>query len=372
MTFDEVRPLDDRALRELLAGDDPVLRVYAIWALAMRGATEVVLEHAGDEPSAGVRRHLAIILAGAGEIDLVIALARHDPEAGVRTTAAALVCRLAAGGRVAWVVALEGLLDPSPEVKKAVLRELRGAPVGAIEGPVLRALDDPERDVRLEAVETALALLPADEVIPRLVAWQRAAPLAEARQLLERWASITGSPAVHAALRAAPPRTRVFAVRVLSATWDDVASLAEDPDPEVRAAVQRSFWTRLGTVPVARLVHWLDGDGTWRSAPRAISTRLAAGEAISDDLLAEVRDQAVREIAQIDAYLRREGVDPERPVLAEAPTDPSLPFDWERHDTLEWHVGERALLTDLLDRIATPSHRAGDPSAPSDGQMFRI
>ena len=368
MTFDDVRRLDDRALRELLAGGDAVLRVYAIWTLALRGATDLVIEHLDEEPSAGVRRHLAIILAGAGAIDLLVALARHDPEPGVRTTAAALVCRLAAGGRVPWAAALEGLDDASSEVRKAVLRELAGAPIDLVAEPILAAVDDPELDVALEAVETALALLPATVVAPRLVAKVSEAPPSEARALLERWARVDGSPAVHEALAAAPTKVRVFAVRVLSTTWNDVAVLAEDPDPEVRAAVQKSFWTRLGTIPMSRLVHWLDSDGTWRSAPRAISMRLAAGEDVPESVLAEIRDQAVREIAQIDAFLRRERIDPERPVLPEHPSD----GDWDRLEVLEWHVGERALLADLLARLTEPSHRAGDPSAPSDGQLFRI
>jgi HEAT repeat protein len=368
MTFDDVRRLDDRALRELLAGDDAVLRVYAIWTLGLRGATELVIDHLDDEPSAGVRRHLAIILAGAGATDLLVALARHDPEPGVRTTAAGLVCRLAAGDRVPWAVALEALDDASAEVRKSVLRELAGAPIDLVADPVLRALSDPELDVRLEAVETALALLPATVAVPRLVAKVGEAPPGEARALLERWARAAGAPAVHDALASAPTRVRVLAVRVLSATWDDVAALAEDPDPEVRAAVQKSFWTRLGTIPISRLVHWLDSDGTWRSAPRAISTRLAAGEEVAESVLAEIRDQAVREIAQIDAVLRRDGIDPEQPVLPEEPSD----GDWNRLDVLEWHVGERALLADLIARLTEPSHRAGDPSAPSDGQLFRI
>lgn len=105
MTFDEIRALDDHALRSRLTGDEPVERVWAIWALALRHADALHVGYVAGEPNPGVRRHLCVVLAGAN-LDLLVLVARHDLSAEVRTTASGLVARIAAGGALPWPVAL--------------------------------------------------------------------------------------------------------------------------------------------------------------------------------------------------------------------------------------------------------------------------
>jgi hypothetical protein len=78
-TFEQVRELAERDLRALLEHGRPEQRVWAIWALALRSTDGVGDLGQRNEPDAGVRRTLAVVLAGHGELELLIALARRDP-----------------------------------------------------------------------------------------------------------------------------------------------------------------------------------------------------------------------------------------------------------------------------------------------------
>jgi len=157
--FEELRQLSEGSLRTLVShGSDAVDRLFAIWELATRfGATAIHdRAHAAGEPSAGVRRHMCIVLAG-GELDLLVALSRHDPDAGVRATASGLVARLAGGGKIPWAVVLERLAsDREAEVRREIVREIALDSASAKDDPrvvaaVRAALEDESRDVRLEA-----------------------------------------------------------------------------------------------------------------------------------------------------------------------------------------------------------------------------
>ncbi|HUE39258.1 MAG TPA: hypothetical protein VMR29_07115 [Candidatus Binatia bacterium] len=77
-SFDDTRRLDEPALRDLLDHGRPEERVWAMWALALRSADVGELARR-DEPDAGVRRSLAVVLAGHGQLELLTALARRDP-----------------------------------------------------------------------------------------------------------------------------------------------------------------------------------------------------------------------------------------------------------------------------------------------------
>ncbi|HTJ41290.1 MAG TPA: hypothetical protein VL463_04315, partial [Kofleriaceae bacterium] len=85
--------LDDAALRALLAGDDGRARVLAAWRIALRRGTAMpeIVDAVRGEPSPGVRRALLAILAGHGELDVLVALGRHDPAEVVRAAAFALI-----------------------------------------------------------------------------------------------------------------------------------------------------------------------------------------------------------------------------------------------------------------------------------------
>jgi hypothetical protein len=73
---------------------------------------------------AGLRAALAAVLAGAGEVELLVALARHDPD--VHAAGMALVTRVADSGAVPWVIVDERLCEVRVEAYEACLRLRRG------------------------------------------------------------------------------------------------------------------------------------------------------------------------------------------------------------------------------------------------------
>src|SRR5215207_4972798 len=97
-SFEEVAELDTRALRELFAAGRAEQRMWAIWALALRTGGIIGVAGAAGDPDAGVRRTIAVMLAGHGEHDMLIALARQDRAPAVRESAMQLVTRLASQG----------------------------------------------------------------------------------------------------------------------------------------------------------------------------------------------------------------------------------------------------------------------------------
>ena len=69
-SFSDVERLDADALKTLLIAGEPPERVWAAWALGLRHHQAFARElraTAAEEPHAGVRRHLVVVLAGAGE-----------------------------------------------------------------------------------------------------------------------------------------------------------------------------------------------------------------------------------------------------------------------------------------------------------------
>jgi len=89
--FEATRQLGERELRELMNDPDPRTRLHAIWALGLRVAP--VIDYLAGEPDPGVRRGLAVVLASIGELDLLVALYRHDPNVHVRASTAQMVVR---------------------------------------------------------------------------------------------------------------------------------------------------------------------------------------------------------------------------------------------------------------------------------------
>src|SRR5688500_10144834 len=120
-TFDEARQLSEAELRELVNAGDPRSRVYAVWALGLRAAP--VVGYLSGEPDPGVRRALAVVLASQGEVDLLVALARHDPNVYVRASTTLMMVRFAQAGRVPWTVVIERFND-APEVRAALVSQI--------------------------------------------------------------------------------------------------------------------------------------------------------------------------------------------------------------------------------------------------------
>lgn len=122
--FRRVLTLDESEQRELLAAAEPRIRIWSAWALGLRlerGFAAELRLLVAHEPVAGVRRHLAVMLAGFGEEDIVAAMARHDADERVRGTATQYVALLARSNPELYGVLSDCLEDSSPVVRAAAV-----------------------------------------------------------------------------------------------------------------------------------------------------------------------------------------------------------------------------------------------------------
>src|SRR5258706_5245891 len=119
--FEDVRELGEPELRELLEHGRPEERVWAIWALALRSSDHVATLARREEPDAGVRRNLAVLLAGHGELDLLVALARRDPAPEVRAAAMQLVARLALDDQLPAALVVQRAGSDSADVRISIV-----------------------------------------------------------------------------------------------------------------------------------------------------------------------------------------------------------------------------------------------------------
>jgi len=235
-SFEDVRELADADLRALLEAGRPEQRVWAIWALALRSA-DVQAMGERIEPDAGVRRNLAVVLAGHGQLDLLVALGKRDPAPEVRAAAMQLVSRFAIDGKLPSSLVVERIGSDSSEVRIAVLGTVfGGAPTWLIEISQ-QLLDDGDSDVRYEAFE-ALVRAGSNE---HALMWLEEAPEAEARLALMRW-SARGRVRASAELlsRASRRMRRLLIESVRIATWHDLAPAIGEETPLIRALARRN------------------------------------------------------------------------------------------------------------------------------------
>jgi hypothetical protein len=160
--FDALASLDDAGLRGLLDSAHPERRLWAVWELALRAANKhdlgKVFHRTAGEPSAGVRAALADVLAGCGEIDILVALATSDPSIEARARAMQALVRLVPGGGApVEVVTSRFALDEAP-VRVAVLGAIGPGAPEPLERLAQDALRDPDEEVSLEAFEAALRI----------------------------------------------------------------------------------------------------------------------------------------------------------------------------------------------------------------------
>ena len=154
--FGDTREMNVATLRVVLAGEDARSRIYAIWALGLCSApVGQFVEHLRGEPEPGVRRALAVVLAGQGEMDLVVALGRHDPDVHVRASICQLLVRFARAGQAPWSAVTGGLSDEA-DVRAAVLSQVDAVAPAEVRQLAVACLDDEDADVRREAFETAV------------------------------------------------------------------------------------------------------------------------------------------------------------------------------------------------------------------------
>lgn len=235
-SFEDVRALAESELKTLLERGRPEERVWAIWALALRSANIAELG-ARAEPDAGVRRNLAIVLAGHGQHDLLVALAKRDPAPEVRAAAMQLVTRMAIDGKLAQALVTERVAADGTEVRIAVLGTMfAGAPPWLV-GIGERLLDDGDADVRYEAFE-ALTRAGATE---RALAWLEEVPESEARLALMRWSARGQVRACAEQLARASRRMRRLLIEsVRAVSWADLAPAVGGDRALFRALARRN------------------------------------------------------------------------------------------------------------------------------------
>lgn len=234
-SFEDVRGMADSELRALLERGRPEERVWAIWALALRSANVAELG-ARAEPDAGVRRNLAIVLAGHGHIELLVALAKRDPAPEVRAAAMQLVARFAIDGKLPHALVAERVSADSSEVRIAVLGTMFGGAPAWLVDIAEKLLDDSDGDVRYEAFE---ALVRAG-VTERALMWLEEVPEPEARLALMRWSARGKARACAELLASASRRMRRLLIEsVRLPTWHDLAPVVGDEPALFRALARR-------------------------------------------------------------------------------------------------------------------------------------
>jgi hypothetical protein len=159
-SFSDVERLDADALKTLLIAGEPPERVWAAWALGLRHHQAFARElraTAAEEPHAGVRRHLVVVLAGAGERQSVLTMAAHDPDERVRATALQYVARLAqpkdddANDLLARTMA-----EGTPLLRLGCIAGLRPDARPGLWNAVDSCVASPDRDLRWAAYEAVM------------------------------------------------------------------------------------------------------------------------------------------------------------------------------------------------------------------------
>ena len=249
--FDETRSLDDAALDRLRRDGDAPERVWALWALALRHAPAPAGADLAAEPTAGVRAHMAVVLAGAGEIDLVAGLARLDPDATVRASAMRLLVRFAAAGRAPWAPVADALARDADDVRLAILDELPPAAPPEVVESASRVLATDSPDALLAAIPFLQRLGVDADAIRRACA--RLVPAATPDSL-RRWLDVVGPAVLGSALADA---SRIHRLKFLSLvehpTWDIVEPIHHR---DIADRIIASFRDRISEVPPAVRVAW--------------------------------------------------------------------------------------------------------------------
>lgn len=153
--FRNVQVMSDEEQRELLREGDARHRVWAAWALGLRladGFSDQMRVALADEPVPGVRRHMAVMMAGYGEVDILAALARHDPDEFVRATAAQYVAGLSEAHPALGEILADLLDDESARVRTAVVRGLPTSAPDDLWRRIMSATSSTDDELRSAAV----------------------------------------------------------------------------------------------------------------------------------------------------------------------------------------------------------------------------
>jgi hypothetical protein len=314
--FDAIRDLPEAALRDLLVSDEPVERVWAAWALGLRlgaGSASTLRLAAGNDPDAGARRHLVVLLAGFGERDAVAALAMGDPDAHVRATASQYVMRLAGAQPALWSLVRARLGDAEAVVREALVLHLTANAPLEVRDAAIRCISDAAPAVREAVIGQLDVLHGAQGPLPEAVkGWVMQEPLADLRRLLfAAWRARDGGASLVA--EAARTQRQDLALEALdrvaadepSVPWATVAALAETGSDKVRQRVFSLFTTRMDEVPLGWLLRHFAGHRWAASYGTQLLPRLARVHSLVPDeraALAAIAHAATEELSRSRDY----------------------------------------------------------------------
>ncbi|KYF81871.1 hypothetical protein BE17_36700 [Sorangium cellulosum] len=148
-SYADIASQPEPTLRELLEHESPQVRLQAAWALGSRKGQEFlgdIASRAGREPSAGVRQHFMIMLAGGKEKAAIATFAALDPDALVRAAACQYLARLVEPSDLPFIL---GMLN-RPETAKAERFE---SPVGRLMAQLILVTPDYEGLTEEELLE---------------------------------------------------------------------------------------------------------------------------------------------------------------------------------------------------------------------------
>lgn len=291
--FEETSALNNDTLNELLEKGDARERVLAIWALALRTTAAITMaDQLRGEPDPGVRRALAVVLAGNGEIDLLVAMSRHDPNVHVRASAVQMVVRFAAAGRVPWGLVAARLADVA-EVRSAVISQLDATSPPELQASAIGCLRDVDELVRREAFETCAKLVTAGALAPEVLREAlEGAGEGECMNALAAWFALERAEVIGLALMSAGREIRERALRMHpELVLSNLAPLLGD-DAELYKRLEYPLRLRLADSSFALLLNLALKD-PWRVDIMAeIVTRLVPREHVLGEHLQLLRDVA--------------------------------------------------------------------------------
>lgn len=161
----EVRRQPSTEVRRLLVDGDPRERIWAAWTLGVRdpNAHRELAERACVDPTPGVRRHLAVMMAGFRQADALWTLA-HDSDPRVRATALHWLTRLARPHDLStWDRIMPRYGHDVPIVRAAIIDGLPVDLPPTVDDAWPAALTDPALEVRQAAVNRIQAVGPAQD-----------------------------------------------------------------------------------------------------------------------------------------------------------------------------------------------------------------
>ena len=282
--FEETKELSQPELFTLLAQGDARERVLAIWALALRvSGTTTMANQLRTEPDAGVRRALAVVLASAGEIDLLVAMCRHDPSVYVRASAVQMLVRFALAERVPWSLVRERLADAA-EVRAGLVSQLDATAPVELRADAVAMLRDADDMVRREAFETCAKLCAAGVIEGEsLRAFLDEASFSDRATMIAKWFEIERVERIAEMLAPANRDTRAVALKqrpMLALTT--LASLVRDRD-DLAAVLPAAMRASIDELSLALLVEIVTAS-PWAVAHRdALQARLETLSTVSAD-----------------------------------------------------------------------------------------